>query len=192
MKDALPPKNARKKPFKKPTPERLANIALYYLSRFAASEASLRRVLENRIRRVAMRDPDFAADTQKQNELRQAINTIVDGHKKTGALNDEAYAAMKVSSLRRAGRSTRRITQHLQQKGLAPPLIAEAVAPQEDEELQAAQRFAKRKKLGPFRQEPADKEQARKDFAILARAGFSYDTARLVLDSSVDLSETDW
>jgi SOS response regulatory protein OraA/RecX len=60
---------APRRTFKKPTPERLANAALYYLSRYAASEASLRRVLENRVRRAAMRDEAFAADREAQAAL---------------------------------------------------------------------------------------------------------------------------
>jgi regulatory protein len=183
-----------KKRIKIPKPENLANSALYYLSRFAASEESLRRVLQNRIRRAALAHPDFAADKNAQKTLASAIDAIVAQHKKSGALNDEAFAAMKVRSLRREGRSKRRIEMQLRQKGVAAEIIESALEPDEetgDPERKAALAFAKKRKLGPYRP-PAlienhkeDKKQEatqrRKDYATMARAGFSYDTSRATL-----------
>lgn len=174
--------------FKKPTAERLTNAALYYLSRYAASEASLRRVLQNKIRRASMRDPAFAADKEAHNVLFAAIEKIVEGHKKSGVLNDAAYAEMKVGSLRRSGKSARRITQSLAQKGVAPAHIEAALAPEEGEEaetleLKAATALAKKKSLGPFRKGGAtdDMKIKTKEVAAMARAGFSFDVIKKIL-----------
>ena len=167
-----------------PTVEYLGNVALHYLARFAASEAGLRRVLENRLRRAAMTHEDFAADKAAQQTLRDAIETIIIRHKKSGVLDDAAFAAMKTRSLRRAGGSARRIAEKLQHKGIAKPLIAAALQPEageEDAERQAALAYAKRRRLGPFRKQPADEAQRRKDFAAMARAGFAYDLAAGIL-----------
>ncbi len=177
---------APRRPFKKPTPERLANVALYYLSRYAASEASLRRVLQNRVRRAAMRDEAFASDREAQAALAAAIEKIVEGHKLSGVLNDTAYAEMKVGSLRRAGRSARRIAQHLTQKGVKSGVIEEALAGDEDgAELKAAQAFAKRRGLGSYRKGGAseDWKAKSKETASMARAGFSFDVIKKVLGS---------
>lgn len=187
-------KNTYRKP-KIPTARSLTNVALYYLQRFATSEAGLRRVLENRIRRAAMANDDFAADKVAQENLKQIIASIVEQHKKTGVINDKAFAEMKVNSLRRGGGSARRISQKLQQKGLAKNVIAAALQPEDEEpqdvELQAALVFAKRRGLGKWRKKPPAEKQEQKDFAALMRAGFSFDVAKLVLGSAADIEEMD-
>ena len=178
------------KKFKIPTPQSLANIALHYLARYAASEAGLRRVLDNRIRRAAMSHPDFAADQERQSALRQEIESIIAKHRTTGAVNDAAFAEMKVNSLRRSGRSRTMITQKLKHKGLADTVIDQALQPEADQdaqtvELQAALRLAKRRRLGPFRNTPADANQQRKDVAAMARAGFTFDIITRALQTDL-------
>jgi regulatory protein len=186
---------------KKPTPERLANVALYYLARYAATEASLRRVLENRVRRAVMQDVVFAADREAQAALVKAIDHIVEQHKASGVINDEAFAAMKVESLRRAGRSARRITQTLAVKGIKAEATQRALESYEQDEgegqeLAAALRFAKKKKMGRFAppSPPATDaalvaKRKNKEVAAMARAGFSFDVIRKVLEADIDGAE---
>jgi regulatory protein len=174
-----------------PTRQSLENTALSYLSRYAASEFSLRHVLENRLRQTALLNPLFAEDGALQKQLRMVIDGIVEKHKKTGVLNDAAYAEMKTSSLRRAGRSARAIRQRLGQKGIAPALVTKALGRGADQgdpaeaEFKAALALARRRRLGPFRKNKAAPEQERKDLATLARAGFSFDIARRVLGETI-------
>lgn len=197
----------QKRKYKKPTPDRLANIALYYLSRYAASEASLRRVLENRIRKAMMQDEDLAADQTQQQKLKQAIDDIVGRHKKSGAIDDAAYAETKVRSLRRSGGSNRKIALKLQQKGIAADLIDLALLKAQEEdpdftESKAALAFAKRRRLGPYRSKLTwermnEEKRAKskdKDYAAMARAGFSFDIIRNVLDDQEeeDSYQSDW
>jgi regulatory protein len=177
-----------KRPSRKiPTPQYLANVALHYLGRYAASESSLRRVLTNRMRRVAMENDVFAADHDLQTQLRSAIETIIETHKRTGALNDVTFAETKVNSLRRQGGSRHIIKQKLSLKGISAKLVdaalaqnAEGEAPEEIE-LKAARALARKRRLGPFRDKPADEERKRKDFAALMRAGFSSSIVRKAL-----------
>jgi len=190
---------ARSKPrsHKIPTVRSLENIALFYLSRYAASEASLRRVLENRIRRAAYRNPEFAGDEAKQDQLRSAIKAIIERHTKTGILNDVAYAEMKTNSLRRAGRSARAIKQRLGRSGIASRIVDDTLTHArdnesgDDAEIKAALILARRRKLGPYRTGDADRERKQKELATLARAGFSIDVARKVLNLSIDDLEGD-
>jgi len=182
-------------PRKIPTPQNLANVALHYLGRYAASEASLRRVLHNRIRRAARDNPDFAADTERQNSLRSTIETIIETHKRTGIINDAVFAETKINSLRRAGRSRRAIQQKLAVKGITSSIVAAALRQHADGdeadevEFKAALALARRRKLGPFRKNPADEDRRRKDFAALARAGFSSAIAKRVLQTE---TTEDW
>lgn len=177
----------KKLPLKIPTPQNLANVAFHYLGRYAASEASLRRVLTNRLRRIMMQNTEFAADVERQQLLRSAIETIIATHTRTGVINDSAFSETKVNSLRRQGRSRRIIEQKLTIKGIASEKIAAALeghndgADPQEVEFKAALALARRRKLGPFRKIPADPDLTRKEFATLARAGFSSDIARRVL-----------
>jgi regulatory protein len=174
------------------TPDRMANIAVYYLQRFAASEESLRRVLQNRMRRAALRDPVFAADFDKQKKLHLVIETIIEKHVKSGALNDKAYAEVKTLSLRRAGRSRRAIQQKLGQKGVKRDLITRALDEYdgdndpEEIELKAAQSLARRRRFGPYRKTETDEDRHRKDVASMARAGFSFAIIKKVLGGEVE------
>lgn len=184
---------------KLPTPERLKNIALYYLSRYAASEASLRRVLHNRLRRAAMAHPDFAGDHKKQAELRAAIDIIVEAHKKSGAVNDTVIADMKVAGLRRGGKSERFIRQKLGAQGLAKDIVAHALQQHDGDEdgeaaeMKAALALCKKRRLGHFRPKERRKEgDAKKDYALLARAGFGSGIIRKILNTAPDDEPEGW
>jgi regulatory protein len=52
-------------------------------------------------------------------------------------------------------------------------------------DLTAARRLAQRRRLGPWRAKNRA-EHRMKDIAALGRAGFSYDTARAVIDGEVE------
>jgi regulatory protein len=177
-----------KKTHKIPTPEYLANAALYYLERFAASEASLRRVLWNKVRRAAMANPAFAADEAAQESLKQAIEKIIETHKRTGIINDDAYARMKRGSLRRAGKSRRTIERKLIEKGVTRRRIEAAMAEEEEEqdaELIAATLFAKKR---GFLKKEKTPDAVRKMTAAFARAGFSFALAKQVLNFPSELT----
>lgn len=184
------------KTLKIPTPKSLENVAYYYLERFAASEASLRRVLENRVRRYAQQEPAFA-HSEEASALRAAIAQIIERFRAKGILNDAAFAEIKVNALRRQGRSRRAILQKLGAKGIASELTGDALeknadgADPDDIEYQAALAFARRRKLGSFRKAPVrDANINHKDMAAMARAGFSLDMAKRVL--KIDPPEEAW
>ena len=191
-------KKFERRTIKIPNPERLKNIALYYLSRYAASEASLRRVLQNRIRRAQMAHPEFAADEKKQSELRVATDAIVESHKKTGAVNDAVIADMKVASLRRSGKSERLIRQKLHMHGLNKDNVARALGNHdgddaEQADMKAALALCKKRRIGQFRPKERQKEtDAKKDFGVLARAGFSSTIIRKILNTSLDDAPENW
>jgi hypothetical protein len=66
----------KKKLARPPTPERLRNIALHYVQKYAATRKSLERVLQNRVRRAAMRNDEFSADLDLQLQLKMEIEAI--------------------------------------------------------------------------------------------------------------------
>jgi regulatory protein len=175
---------ARVKP---PTPERLRRRALFYLERFAASRARLRLVL----RRRALRDA--AALELPPAPVVAAIEALLDEFERMGLLDDQAFAAGRARSLAAKGRPPRRIARELAAAGVDKPLIEGALerladdreASPEELELQAAIVFARRRRLGPFGPEGAAARPPEKALAAFARAGFTLEVTRRVIQASV-------
>jgi regulatory protein len=157
----------------------LFEAATAYLERHVTSREHLRRLL----RRKAARALGEAADREA---LAPAIERVLDRLERAGALNDEVYAALRARALHRRGLPGRAIAHRLAQKGIEAGTVQGAVAGLEDEAVDpdwvAACRFARRRRLGPFRAE-ARAERREKDLAAMARAGFSFELARRVIDA---------
>lgn len=169
-----------KRRVKKLSRKYLENVAVWYLQRFSCSEASLRKVLKNRI--------DRAAKTQEfdKAEAQGWMDEIVAKFMSSGILNDKIFAETKVSAMRLRGDSANAIRQKLLFKGVSEEHIKSALEKiaaeqQGDIELQAALKFAKRKRLGPHRLPELRREFYKKDLAAFGRAGFAYETARKIL-----------
>ena len=180
------PRKPRRQP-RKPPPSSLENAALYYLERYASSAENLRRVLSRRVDRAARVHEIDVADVHAQ------IDALIRRYEAAGLLDDRAYAETRVNSLRSRGGSTRLIRLKLRQKGVAPGAIDQALADDRSEvgELKAAIAFARRRRLGPYRR--TDRAAGRdRDLASMARAGFSYDLARRVVEAaSVEALESE-
>ena len=166
---------------RKATPKSIENAALAYLGRFATSAENLRRVLMRKVERSAR-----AHDTERA-EGAAAVDALIQRFTRTGLLDDGAYAEARALSLHRRGTSARAIRLKLRQKGVAGELVEEAVARIAQEspepELTAALRLAERRRLSPYRAAAARPGARDKDLAALARAGFSYDVARRVVEA---------
>ena len=166
----------------------LREAALAHLARYATTEARLRQVLTRRLDRWARR----AAELQDSETIaaaiaaaRPAIAAVVAALAAAGLLDDAAFAASRARGLRRAGRSRRAIEHHLIARGVAPVTARDSVAEDAEAELAAALLLARRRRLGPFRATPlppGDPTAARRELAVLARAGFTESTARTALD----------
>jgi regulatory protein len=168
----------RKRP-RKVSARSLENSALFYLQRYAVTVSQLRRVL---VRRV---DRSLRLHGGERAEALGWVETLVERLVRSGLVDDPAYAALKAQSLRASGRSARVIAQKLRSKGVAADIVeeklAEAVAGVSEEE--AARIWARKKRLGPFRRDAHERQERRqRDLAALARAGFSFSTARKVID----------
>lgn len=171
------------------TPSYLENAALHYLERFAASGASLRRVLMRKI------DRSIAHWGGERVEHAQALDAVITKLAGLGYIDDQAYAGMKTRSLHRQGKGMRAIRATLAAKGIDSELTDQALHALVDEhpepDLAAAIRLARKRRLGPFR--PADKraETRAKDMNALARSGFGFDIARRVIDAEDDAALTE-
>ena len=162
------------------TPAALETAALRYLERYASSVANLRRVLMRRIERAAR------AGAIDREEGRARVAALVERLRERRLVDDNTYADGRARSLSRQGRSRAAIARRLAAKGVESDAVEAALAALAEAgetDLHAALRFAKRRRLGPFR---AAKERAlrrERDLAALGRAGFSYEVARAVVDA---------
>lgn len=187
--DPSKPSSADQKPVKSRLSESyFFNSSLYYLQRYASTEANLRQVLQRKIIRAQQRGEPIPSDTQSW--IAKAVEKCL----KLGYVNDRIYAESKITSMRREGRSTRFIMQNLNQKGVPRDLIAEMLEPDDDtfdKEVQAASRTVRRRNLGRadrLRQlSPEQRKDAyQKDLAKLMRAGFPLATAKKALDAALN------
>ncbi|MDA1023900.1 MAG: RecX family transcriptional regulator [Proteobacteria bacterium] len=164
---------------RKATPRHLENSALYYLQRFATSSENLKRVLMRKVARSAyVHDTDVA-------ESEAFVQDLIARFQRSGLLDDAVFAKGRAETLHRRGNSGRQIRAKLRQKGVADDDIDTALAALGDggeAELAAALNYAKRRRFGPFAAKRPTPEQREKQLASLARAGFSYDVARRVLE----------
>ncbi len=140
-------------------PPALDRLALRYVERFATTRGKLAAYLTRKIRERGFdgTPPDPAEIAERFAEL--------------GYVNDRLYAESKAAAMARRGLGARRVGEALRHAGVQAE-DAEAIAPQVDARVgQSAIDFARRKRIGPFAAEPADRDQIAKQVAAMVRAG---------------------
>ena len=124
-------------------------------------------------------------------DRRYRIEALLGDLERLGLLDDAAFALGRARSLAAKGRPPRRIAQELAAKGVEPSLIEAALGRLAEErgetpaelELDAALAFARRRRLGPFGPPGEAAKPREKALAAFARAGFTLEIARRVLDA---------
>lgn len=183
-----PSTQKKRRPPKKITKTYLENAGLYYLERYASSSENFRRVMQRKIFRSAKHHEQNAED------FYPLLDEIIERYKSSGLLNDDLYCFSRVRSLYERGHSQRMIYTKLMQKGLTRDQITTAIAEyieregyndQKECEYKAAEKYARKRRLGPYRI-PPQPERYEKDIAAMARAGFSYSVTKSVLQQVLD------
>jgi len=171
---------------RKATPKYLRNSALHYLERYSSSSAHLRRLLMAKVARSARAHGTEAGDGAA------AVEALIAELLDAGLLDDGRYAAERARILHRRGASARGIRAGLRAKGIEIDDIDRALADLREEaaepELAAALAYARRRRLGPYRNPDARAGLREKDLAALGRQGFGYGLARRVIEAD-DLAE---
>ena len=166
---------------------RLREAALAYLGRYESSVQGLRRVLRRRVGRWALRD-----GLPVEESALETVEAVIAGLRRGGFVDDSRYAGIKARSLFNSGRSGRAIGAYLAARGIESAVIGAALEARAEEagnpaepDLEAALRFARKRRLGRFRA-PGDRAAKReRDMAALGRAGFSRAVARTVVDEEI-------
>lgn len=148
----------------------LESLALRYVERFATTRARLADYLGRKIRERGW-SSDRAADPVA---LAQRMADL-------GYIDDRAWGEAKAAAMTRRGLGGRRVAGALHQAGVTGD-DADAVRPVIDAgTVDAALAFARRRRIGPFASEPADRPMREKQVAALLRAGHAPDLARRIV-----------
>jgi regulatory protein len=169
----MTPHSSARRPPRPLDPQRLNDLAVSYVGRFATTRAKLATYLSRKLRERGW-----------EGERAPEINELVERLAQLGYIDDAAYALSKARSLGQRGYGRRRVTMALRQAGVGEDDGRAAEEASREQAISAALRFAQRRRLGPFaadRPEPRDRERA---FAAMLRAGHELDLARRIIDLS--------
>ena len=164
---------------KKPRPpldaEALERLALHYVGRYATTRAKLKNYLSRKLKERGWKG-ESPPDVERLSERLSGLGYIDDG----------AFAAARASSMQRRGYGERRVTQSLRAAGIEAGDLS-AIRGQIDEGArEAALRFARRKRIGPFATHELGREAKQKAFAAMVRAGHPMDIVKEVLNASAE------
>jgi regulatory protein len=165
------PEPRRERPTRPLDPEKLDELAIAYVGRFATTRQKLARYLT---RKLAERgwDHETLPDTA-------AIVGRLAGY---GFIDDAAFAEMKARSLSRRGYGKRRVDAAVREAGVAEPDRAGADTIATDARLASALRMAERRRWGPYASDPiTDPKLREKRIATFIRAGHDARLARAIL-----------
>lgn len=163
---------APNKPRRAPPPldaEKLRELAMRYVGKYATTRAKLRVYLSRKIRERGWEGgapPNLEALAERFADL--------------GLIDDAAYALAKARSLGARGYGKRRLAEQLRHAGVEEEDGAEATAHADSEAVEAALKLARRRGIGPFATQPPDPRQRQKWIAAMVRAGHGFGISQAI------------
>jgi regulatory protein len=159
------------KPRRAPPPldaEKLRELALRYVGKYATTRAKLRAYLSRKIRERGWEGepPD--------------LERLADRFAELGLIDDSAYALAKARSLGARGYGKRRLTDQLRHAGVDETDQAKAAAHADQAAVEAALMLARRRRIGPFASQAPDPRLQEKWIAAMVRAGHGFSLARTI------------
>lgn len=173
------------KPRRPPTPlteAALHDLALRYVGKYATTRSKLRAYLARKLRERGW-----------QEDREPALDALADRFAELGYIDDAAFALSQSRSLSGRGFGKRRLAEKLRAAGVDESDGEEANAHADREAVDAALRFAERRRLGPFAAAVGDPRQREKWIAAMIRAGHGFGIAREIalLSPGADI-DRDW
>lgn len=165
----------QRRPRKPPTPidaETLERLALAYVGRYATTRAKLKAYLARKLKQRGWEESGAPP-----------LEDISEKCARLGFVDDAAFAAGRAAAFQRRGYGERRLTEALKAAGVSEADAALAREEARNAAAAAVLRFAERKRLGPFAADVPSREQKRRQFAMMARAGHPSDLIRRLLDA---------
>jgi regulatory protein len=161
------------------TIDELRNFAYSYLEKYSPSKQQLKTYLFKK----------YLKKNQKifnKKELFNVIDIVISTLEKNNLLSDKYYSDAKSKTYLRRGYSLNKIRYSLIQKGIDQKYIKDSISKIKDNESDpdffSAIKVCKKRRIGPSRVEDNRNLFYKKDISILARAGFSYETSKKVIE----------
>lgn len=152
--------------------ERLRELALHYVGKYATTRAKLATYLVRKIR-------ERGWDDEKHADVEALVNRLSE----LGYINDAQFAEARSRSFVRRGYGKRRLGEDLRAAGIEERDSTSARDNAEKSEFIAAENFARRKRIGPFAHEIASENKRRKNMQAFLRAGHGWELARLFVNA---------
>ncbi len=157
----------------------IRNFAYSYLEKYSPSKQQLKTYLFKK----------YLKKNQKifnKKELFNVIDIVISTLEKNNLLSDKYYSDAKSKTYLRRGYSLNKIRYSLIQKGIDQKYIKDSISKIKDNESDpdffSAIKVCKKRRIGPSRVEDNRNLFYKKDISILARAGFSYETSKKVIE----------
>jgi len=153
--------------------------ALRYVARWESSAARVASLLEGKILERC------EASGESPDRVLEMIPALVTRLVERGYVDDHHFAANTLERQRHRCGSTAQIRARLMAKGIPESLIGGLLAEEAPEtEIRAAWKLARRRRLGPYCGDPAERQRLRdRHLGVLCRQGFDPDTARQIVDA---------
>ena len=151
----------------------LMKYSIDYLSKYSSSKNNLERILKKRISRLKI-------EKKEKFILYNSIHQIMLNLEKNKFIDDNNYAISKIRLFAMQGKSKNFIKSYLLQKGIEKDILNNSLDQFEEEdpgwEKKSAKIFIRKKKL------ENSNENKQKNLSKMARAGFSYDISKDILE----------
>lgn len=151
----------------------LSELAIHYVSRFATTRAKLVTYLSRKVRERGW-----------EGERDPALNDLAERLVGLGYVDDAAFALAKAGSLSSRGYGEGRVRQALLQAGVGEEDGEPAREFAAERAAEAALRYARRKRIGPFALSAGDPKTREKSLAAMIRAGHDFAMAKAVISAS--------
>jgi regulatory protein len=165
------------------TIEDIRNFAYTYLEKYSPSKQQLRTYLFKKMTKINQK-------ISSKKETFNLIDTVISSLEEQKLLSDKYYSDAKSKAFFRRGYSLNKIRFNLIKKGINEKYIKDSILKIKEDEVDpdffSAIKACKKRRIGPSREESNRPLFYKKDISILARAGFSYDVSKKVLELSKD------
>ena len=157
----------------------LKDLAYSYLEKYNPSKQQLKVYL---LKKYLLK----IKGSRSKKEVSAIIDEIILNLEKNKILNDEMYSDSKARMFLKRGYSLNKINQSLRSKGIEDKYVKQSIDKIKENEIDpdfvSALKLCRRRRIGPVRPESNRELFYKKDMAILARGGFSFDLSKRVLD----------
>ena len=165
------------------TIDEIRNFAYSYLEKYSPSKQQLRTYLYKKLIKINQK-------ISSKKEIFNLIDTVLSSLIDQNLLNDKYYSDAKSKAFLRRGYSLNKIRYSLIKKGIDEKYIKGSISKIKEEEADpdffSAIKMCKKRRIGPNREDSNRGLFYKKDMSILARAGFSYEVSKRVLDIPKD------